>query len=120
MPKDTSEFDERYLKGFENKGIRYFYYLNQGLNILNQFRNLFLGIIALYIALKLENVTWLIIMFLPALLILTVVGYYTVHKMNTVNEWIGIRFSTHFAKRQFDYTQKQMELLEEIRDLLKK
>lgn len=117
---NAGEFDAKYLPGFHNRIIRYYFYLNSGLTVLNNFRNLFLGIIALYIALKLDNVGWLIAMFVPCILALTMVGYYAVHRMSKVTEWLNIRFSTHYALKQFNYQQKQFELLGEIRDLLRK
>ena len=116
--KEVTDHDSKYLPGMENLGIRYYYYLNNGLNVLNNFRNLFLGIIALYLALHL-NSWWLLVgMFIPSIIILTVVGWYSVHRAARVQEWLGIRFSTHFGRRQFDNVQKQVALLEEIRDLL--
>lgn len=118
--QDITEHDQRYLPGMENRAIRYYYYLNSGLNVLNQFRNLFLGIIAIYLALKLDNYWLLIGMFVPSVVLLTVAGWYNVHRLSKVTEWLGIRFSTHFGKKQFDNIQRQTELLEEIKELLQK
>lgn len=113
--------DERtYLHGIENRLIRYWFYLENGLSILNEFRNLFLGIIAIYIALKLTNVLWMVIMFIPSLLILTALGYYSVHRIAKVREWVSMRFSTHYGIRSLDYQKANYELLTEIRDLTKK
>lgn len=119
IEETTKENDQRYLNGIENKVTRYYYYLNQGLNVINNFRNLFLGIIALYIALHLDSWWLLIAMFVPSILILTVVGYYSTHRMSKVIEYISLRFSTHYGIKTFDFNQRQTELLEEIRDMLK-
>lgn len=116
---DIEQYDTQYLPGIHNRIMRYYFYLNQGVNVLNQFRNLFLGIFAAYFALKLDNPWLLIAMFLPSLLILIGVGYYATHYLSKVQEWLSIRFSTHYARRQFDFTRQQYELLVEIRDLLK-
>lgn len=117
--KTISEFDSKYLPGLENRGIRYYYYLNAGLGILNQFRNLFLGIIAIYFTLELHSWWLLIAMFIPSVILLTIVGWYNTHRLAKVTEWLNIRFSTHYARQQFDSIQRQVALLEEIRDLLR-
>lgn len=116
---DASLYDQKYMHGFENKGIRYYYYLNTGLGILNQFRNLFLGIFGLYVVLHLSNPFLLVLMLIPSVVGLTILGYYNVHTMNKVMEWIGIRFSSHYAIRQFNYHQGTYELLDEIKCILK-
>lgn len=116
---EIQEFDHTYLPGVHNKLMRYYFYLNNGVNVLNQFRNLFLGIIALYIALKLDNPVLLIVMFLPSLVVLLLLGYYVTHYLSKVQDYLSIRFSTHFARRNYDFTQRQTELLEEILKELK-
>lgn len=117
--KQRDELDKKYIEGTHNHVMRYYYYLNKGLDILNQFRNLFLGIIAVYFTLHLTNPVWLGAMFLPALLLLTVAGYYSVHYLSKMQEWLNLRFSTHFGIRQFNYTEGSYELLKEIRDNIK-
>ncbi len=119
MYNDIEQYDDKYLPGLHNRLMRYYFYLNGGVNILNQFRNLFLGIFAIYFALKLDNPWLLIAMFLPSLVVLLLVGFYSTHYLSKTQEWLGIRFSTHYARRQFDFTQEQNELLKEIRDHLK-
>ena len=115
---DASEYDSVYFPGFENRLIRYYYYLNAGLGIVNNFRNVFLGIFGLYFILKLDNWALLIVMFIPTMVVLTIVGFFVVHRINKVQEWLGMRFSTHYGIRQFNYQQEQNELLKEIRDKL--
>lgn len=116
--QNAGQYDESFMHGMENRGIRYYYYLNTGLNILNQFRNLLLGIFGLYVILKLENPVFLVLMFLLCLPVLTTIGYYNVHRMNKVLEWVGMRFSSHYAIRQFNYNQGQYDILCTIRNLM--
>lgn len=116
----TEQYDAKYLSGAWNKVIRYYYYLEQGLNILNEFRNLFLGILGLYIALHLTNLMWMIIMVVPSLLFLTIAGFYSVHKVSKVREWLTIRFGTHYGLTTFNYQKRQYELLQEILEELRK
>lgn len=117
--KDLSEYDKEYLPGFYNRLVRYYYYLESGLNVLNEFRNLFLGIIAIYIALKLTNVLWMAVMTIPSLILLTVAGYFNVHRLSKIKEFLSMRFSTHYAIKTYDYNKEQVLLLREIKDLLK-
>lgn len=115
-----TENDKLYLKGSQNRLIRYYFYVTKGLDILNLFRNLFLAIFAVYFALKLTNVMWLIAIFIPSIVGLAIAGYYSVHRMSTVMEWLGIRFGTHYATKNFDYVRKTYEEVENIRKILDK
>lgn len=91
-----------------------YFYINSGLTIMNNFRNLGLGIFALYFALKLSNPLWLVGMVLIALPILALTGFYNVHVMAKVIEWLSIKFSTHYQKENFDNVGKTVELLKKI------
>lgn len=120
IPQEVlSAEDRKNMDGFENTAIRYYFYLMKGLDIVNSFRNLFLGVIALYIALKLENIAWAIVMFVVSSILLTIAGHYNVHKVSKRHEWIGMRFSTTYGIKAFNFSQGQYDLLLEIRDLLK-
>lgn len=44
--------------------------------------------------------------------VLAVIGYYSVHHVNKVMDWLGIRFGSYYSIYGF-------KLLEEIRDLLR-
>ncbi len=121
VPQEVlSEEDRRYLNGTQNKLIRFYFYTERGLDILNIFRNLFLGILAIFVALKLTNVFWIAAMIVPSIMILVVVGYYNVHKLSKMKEWLGMRFSTHYGLRAFNYQEDQVKVLKEIRDLLRR
>ncbi len=118
-PEQLNEEDRQNLRGFENTAIRFYFYLMKGLDIVNSFRNLFLGIAAIYIAMQLENITWAVVMFLVSCVVITIAGWYNVHKVSKRHEWIGMRFSTHYGIKTFDLNKGQYDLLVEIRDLLK-
>ncbi len=113
------EDEKEYLSGPVNRAIRYYYYLENGLTIVNDFRNLILAILGVYIVLKLSNPLWLAGMFLVSTILLTVAGYYYIHKFAKVKEWVSVRFSSHFAIRSYDYQKRICELLEEIKKLKK-
>lgn len=112
--------DQLYLKGKQNFLIRIYFYIERGLDIVNLFRNLILGIFAAYFALKIDNVWILVGMFLVALPILAIMGRYNVHTLSKLKEWLSMRFSTHYGLKAFDYQAEQVALLKEVRDLLKK
>lgn len=113
------EYDDQFFPGIENRAIRFYFYLNAGLNIINQFRNLFLGILGLYFVLKLDNWILLVAMFIPCVVVLTIAGYYSVHRMNRIQEWLGIRFASHYAMKQFNYMQGVYDQLKEINAKMK-
>lgn len=111
--------DKKYLEGRENWFIRAYFYLTNGLGIVNEFRNLILGIIGIHIALKLESITWMIVMFIVSVVVLTLVGYYVVHKVSKVKDWLSVRFGSHYNIKNFDYNESSNQLLKDIKDLLK-
>jgi hypothetical protein len=111
--------EEQYTKGFKSLLIRIYFYIEQGLNVLNLFRNLFLGIFGLYITLKLSNYMYLVAMTAISMPILAVLGYYSVHYINKTKEWLNIKFSTHYAKKTFDYQEDMVKSLQEINKKLK-
>ncbi len=108
-----------YLEGKENFAIRMFYYLHNGVALLNEFRNLGLGIFALYFALKLANPLWLVGMVLVSLPVLVLIGRYNVHRMAKVNEYLNTKFSTHYALKTYELNEKTVKLLSNIYKKLK-
>jgi len=114
------EDEKPYLLGAKNRMIRYYFYLSNGLAILNEFRNLFLGIVAIYLTLKLTNPFWMVAMTLPSIIILTMTGYFTVHYVSKIKEWLGVKFGSHYGIKSFNYSKGTYELLEEIKVLLER
>lgn len=115
---DPTELDQQNFPGLHNRLIRYYFYVNQGLNILNNFRNLFLVIFAAYFALKLDNYWLLVGMFIPSIIGLMILGYYATHYMNKITDWLSLRFSTTYGIRQFNLTQGIYDTLQEIKNRL--
>ncbi len=112
--------DEDYLKGFQNFCIRWYFYLENGLGILNNFRNLFLAIFAIYITLKLTNLWWIAFMVVSSLIGLAILGWYAVHKIAKIKEWLTVRYSTYYGIKSFNYTAESYKELVEIKKLLEK
>lgn len=112
-----SEIDDpkkhEYWIGWQNKLIRYFYYLNRGVDIFNQFKYLFALIFGIYFTFKLKNPMLILVMSAISLPLLMIFGYLQTHKIGKVNDWLGVKFSTFYGKYNF-------ELLKEILKELKK
>jgi hypothetical protein len=111
---------EEYLEGNVNLLKRAYFYLSNGLAVVNEFRNLLLGIFGIYITLKLENPFIMVILFVVSLLILIPTGYVRVHHVSKVMEWLNIKYGSHYAIQNFDYMKAQYELLKEINEKLGK
>lgn len=108
-----------YADSKETKGIRAFFYLKNGLSLLNEFKNLILFVFAAYFALKIDNIIYLVLMFLVSLPLLMLIGWYCVERMNKILEWLSIRYGTHFAIKQFQINENILETLKNIENKLK-
>lgn len=105
--------EHEYWNGTKNKTIRYYFYMSRGLDLFNNFRYVFMAIAGIYIALRLKNPIWLLTMFGISIPLLMVAGYYSVHHIGKVVDWLNVRFGTH-------YSLLNINLLQEIRDELVK
>lgn len=101
-----------YFLGGKNKAIRYYFYSQRGLALLNEGRYLIMGVFALYYTLKLTNPLMLVGMFAIAIPLLITIGWFSVNHVGKVVDYLNIKYSTHYGKLQFT-------LLEEIRDAVK-
>lgn len=108
----TNPKSHQYWTGTKNKIIRYYFYINTGLNVFNNFKYLVAAILGLYWMLHLKNPAILLIMFAISIPALGVIGYYSIHHINKVMNWLDVRFGSH-------YTLKNIELLEEIKNAVK-
>ena len=99
--------------------IKIYFYLNNGVGILNNFRNLFLGVFALYFTLKLTSPILLVGMFIVAIPVLVICGYYNVHHIAKLSEQLSTKFGTHYGIKQFELIEEQTKLLRKIEKLLK-
>ena len=102
-----------YWNGPKNKLIRYYFYCQRGLDLFNNFRYVFMAIFGVYYTLKLKNPDILLGMLLASIPMLMLIGYWSVHHIGKVIDWLNIKFSTHYGMMNID-------LLTEIRDELKK
>ena len=124
MEEDIFEINEntrkRYFEGWKNKFIRQYFYLNEGLNLMNQFKYLVAGILALYYFLEKDNVWLMVLMFIGSIPVLTLIGSIWVHRARKSMDWFGIEYTTHFGKYQITLQEKQNKLLNELKEILGK
>jgi len=104
----------------EGKGIQVFFYLRNGLSILNEFKNLIMFVFGVYFTLKLDSWVWLVVMFIVALPILAGIGYLFVKRWNKILEWISIRYGTHYAIKQFTIYEEILNTLKDINSKIDK
>ena len=121
------EYRRTYDKGLLNHGVRAWFYLQRGLDLVNQFKYLAAGIFALYYTLKMDDYRVMVALFVIAVPILTFIGWFHTFKMAKALEWTNMIFSSYFGRYQIDLNEKNtentvktVELLTEIRDMLKK
>lgn len=110
---------DKYWNGVANRGVRYYFYCNRGLTLLNEFRYLLMGILAVYALLKLDNPWTMLVMFVVAVPILCVLGWVFTHKMARVMDFLNINFSTHFSKYSIEMQERQVKALESIEEKIK-
>ena len=112
--------DSKYLEGKENWMIRAYFYCSNGLTVLNEFRNLFLGIAALYLTLHITSIPLIVVVFVSSIIILTITGYLMVHRVAKVREWLGVRFGSHYSIRSFNFQEESYKTLQGIKEILVK
>jgi len=120
MENELFKDDPKYLEGTQNWLIRAYFYCSNGLTILNEFRNLFLGIIAIYVTLKITNIYVIVGIVVGSIVVLTLMGWYKVHRMAKRIEYLTTRFGTSFGIRSFNFQEESHKLLQEILEELRK
>lgn len=101
-------------KGKDTLLIKIYFYITSGLGIVNEFRNLFLGLFAMYFTFKLTDPWIIVLLFAISLPTLWIMGYINVHKVSKIKEWLNVKYGSHYSIAQYDLMKRQVELLEEI------
>lgn len=104
----------QYWNGAENRAIRHGFYCLKGVDIFNMVRNPIWTILGIYAILKLDNPWWIVVMTVPSIIVFWLAGYLWVHRVGRVFDYLTVRFSTHYAKKQFDIFEG---MLKELRDM---
>lgn len=110
--------DDYHSKSWMNLAKKGYFYLGRGLAELNNWKNLFIGIIGLCIAVKIESIWIMAVIFAISIPLLILAGYIMVHRISRMMDYLSIKFGSHFATRNFDYVEGQYELMKEIRDMM--
>lgn len=115
MKNLLNELEQReHWKGAKNKIVRYYFYVQRGLALLNEFRYLIMAILAVYALLDMKNPLVMLMMFVVAVPVLIFLGWlYTFHMAKTM-DFLNVKFSTHFSKYNIDLQERQTNALERI------
>lgn len=105
---------QKYWDGNINKICRYWFYILRGLDTFNQFKYLIGAIFALYWMLKLENPIIFVVIFIMCIPILFIAGYYHVHYVGKVIDWLNIEYSSHWSRYSFELSERNVRALESI------
>jgi len=121
MVKNDLNEQERseHWSGLRNKIVRYYFYTQRGLALLNEFRYLIMAILAVYALLGMKNPFVMLLMFVIAVPILIVLGWIFTFKMAKTMEFLNIKFSTHYSKLNMDYQERQTKALESLNEKIK-
>ena len=105
---------EAHWNGAKNKSIRYYFYVQRGLALFNEFRYVIMTVMGLYFFLKLSNPLWMLLMFLICMPILIFFGWLQVHHMAKVMNWLDIEFASYWSRYSFELSERTVKALEEI------
>lgn len=105
---------EDYHKG--HRPIKAYFYIQKGVGVINDFKYVGAGIFAIYFALKLQGMGWLVGLTFASIPILFILGWLYVHKMSKALDWLGVQYSTYWSRYSFELMEKQVKLLEKLLD----
>lgn len=118
MKLDMEEKHKRFWDGNKNKAIRYYFYVNKGLNLLNEARYLIMAILAIYTILKIKNPLFMPLMFFGSLPVLCISGYISVHHMSKVMDFLNVHFGTHFSRYSVELQERTLDVLIRLEEKL--
>lgn len=119
MDRFNKEEHRKYWEGLQNRLVRYYFYTQRGLALLNEFRYLLMGILAVYALLKMDSPIYMILMFIVSIPILIVLGWVYVYKMASCMDYLNTQFSTHFSKYSIKLQEDQLAEVKKIRKKIK-
>src|SRR3990167_5273934 len=118
-PATFEKFANEYWQGQGNRIVRYYYYAQRGLGLLNEFKYLGAAIFGVYITMKFTNPIWLAVMVIVSLPPLIIIGYWQLKRIARVSEWVGTHFGSVLGYNTYNIQVRQTKLLEEISRCLK-
>ena len=109
-----------YWEGSENRIIRLWVYALRGLQMLNEFKYLIAGLIALFVILKIANPVWIgigVIVSIPPLIIL---GRWQLKKAAKVDQWVSTEYGSVLKYNDYNIKVDTLKILKEISEKLDK
>jgi len=100
--------------GLKNVVVRLYFYCSRGMDLVNQFRNLFLLIFGVYFTFKLAAPVWLAVMFSVAVPGLILAGWVQVNHMAKTLNWLEVEYASHWTRYSFELQEKILEELKRI------
>ena len=110
----TDAVRRRYLDGRKNAIVKIYFYIERGLAMVNEFKYVIAGILALYFALELDNIILIPIIFLIVVPVLWLIGYIWITYAVKSMEWINIEYATFWTRYNYALQEKQLENLESL------
>ena len=114
----SSDDKVKYWDGGKNKAIRFYFYTQKGLTLLNEFRYLLMAVFAVYFALKIDNILLIPLMVLMSVPVLMFFGWLAVYKIDRVIEFLNTRFATHFTMYNIRLQEDKLAELKTIRQMI--
>ncbi len=116
---NSKEVKEQYFNGIKNQLIRIYFYLQEGLSLVNNFKYLGAGILAVFYLFKMEGYGKMILMAVATFPFLIIIGYLWTHKARKAIEYLNLKFTTHFGQYSLRMQEKQLKTLEELNENIK-
>ena len=117
---NSEEVLQKYFYGIKNRLIRYYFYLRQGLQLFNEFKYLVAGILAVAIWINYQGFLVLTGIFIAASIGLTITGYFWTFHGSKTDEYISIKFASHFNQYNIQMQERQLAVLEDLAKEIKK
>lgn len=118
--KFVSDNEKEMLGGRKNALIRWYFYSQRGLTIINELRYIIIGIFGVYYFTRMDNPLFLLLMFIIAIPLLVMIGWFAVHHMAVVLEFLGVRYTTAFGRYSYELQEKILENLQKQTAALEK
>ena len=121
LTKQLEELGNAYWEGRENYFIRYWTYLDRGLEVFNKFKYYIgfpIAVAAIFPFMK-DHMVWVIGLTIIGLPVLIIVGRYQLHKVAKTTEYVNAISGSIFQFKPMELTIEQVQILKDIRELLK-
>src|SRR3990167_2978013 len=121
LQKQIDSLGQQYWEGRENYLLRYWTYLDRGLEVFNKFKY-YIGFpiaVGAFFPFMKGHLIWLGGVMVIGLPILILIGRYQLHKVAKTTEYVNAISGTLFQFKGMELGIEQINILKEIKDLLK-